>query len=251
MDVLRRRFTLIEMLTVIAILAILIAMLLPVLARAKRNALRTVCISNQREFASALLFYANDYSGSFPGDKSIYFDQGPHTSCVQGYGGCNPMFIYNWFRDLMMTDYGMTKELFYSPSNPQRVAGYWDGLAWPGKGTPCNVSGMGFELFTNLEPVGGIVGGMEMPTTVMTSEPDMVLLADQVQKYVFGGANIWNATSTQWGPRHSHADNSGFPYGGHRALVDGTVIWLPFDQYDLGKYVRPSNNDWWEYYAWR
>ncbi len=53
-------FTLIELLVVIAIIAILAAMLLPVLATAKDKGLRTTCIGNQKQLALAMQMYVND-----------------------------------------------------------------------------------------------------------------------------------------------------------------------------------------------
>jgi prepilin-type N-terminal cleavage/methylation domain-containing protein len=59
-------FTLVELLVVIGIIAVLIAILLPVLSRVKRLSYRMACASNMRQVGMAFLGYAQDYRGSFP-----------------------------------------------------------------------------------------------------------------------------------------------------------------------------------------
>ena len=69
----RRRlgFTLIELLVVISIIAILAAMLLPALARAKAAAKRVVCVNNQKQLSITWVMYATDNYDILPANGQI------------------------------------------------------------------------------------------------------------------------------------------------------------------------------------
>ena len=56
-------FTLVELLVVIGIIALLIAMLMPSLQKARQQANRVACQSNLRQVGQALLIYANNWKG--------------------------------------------------------------------------------------------------------------------------------------------------------------------------------------------
>jgi prepilin-type N-terminal cleavage/methylation domain-containing protein len=82
-----RAFTLVEMLVVIAIIAILAALLLPALLRGKQRALRVECIGNLKQIGTAFQIFAHDHHGRFPmeistteGGSHEYVDAGNNIS---------------------------------------------------------------------------------------------------------------------------------------------------------------------------
>ncbi|MAE64057.1 MAG: hypothetical protein CMJ18_07255 [Phycisphaeraceae bacterium] len=69
-----RGFTLIELLVVISIIALLIALLLPAIKRARASGRNVACMSNERQIAIGTLTYVNDEKGYFPRGAPINFD---------------------------------------------------------------------------------------------------------------------------------------------------------------------------------
>ncbi|MBD3173881.1 MAG: DUF1559 domain-containing protein [Armatimonadia bacterium] len=58
-----RGWSLVEILVVIAIIAVLAAILFPVFARAREKARQTSCLSNLKQLATAATLYSDDYDG--------------------------------------------------------------------------------------------------------------------------------------------------------------------------------------------
>lgn len=63
----RSAFTLIELLTVVAIVGILAAILIPVVGNVRKSAQNTNCVSNLRQIGHAMALYTNDHNGRLPG----------------------------------------------------------------------------------------------------------------------------------------------------------------------------------------
>ena len=112
-------FTLIELLVVIAIIAILAAMLLPALQQARERAKSTTCVNNLKTIGTAVVMYANDYSGFF----SAPYMKLQWRSAMEPYTGVNAEKIKNW-KSQSMKDSGV----YYCPSDTwfgrQKVACY-------------------------------------------------------------------------------------------------------------------------------
>ncbi|HTV43587.1 MAG TPA: prepilin-type N-terminal cleavage/methylation domain-containing protein [Candidatus Sulfotelmatobacter sp.] len=87
-------FTLIELLVVIAIIAILAAVLLPVLHQAQLRGQTATCIDNQKQLATAWLLYASDNNDACAGnnwnDEELWLQNIHwHQNWVSGWEGAN------------------------------------------------------------------------------------------------------------------------------------------------------------------
>ncbi|MCU0913142.1 MAG: type II secretion system GspH family protein [Planctomycetes bacterium] len=82
----RNAFTLIELLVVISVIAVLMAIIMPALSKAREGGMATVCKGNMKGYSVALQMYLQDNDDTFLNPWALYF---PRTSAYSDEGG-NP-----------------------------------------------------------------------------------------------------------------------------------------------------------------
>lgn len=188
-------FTLVEMLTVIAIIGILAAMLLPVLSKAKARAMRIQCVNNLRQTGIGFHLFANDHNGKFPAQVSTN-DGGSLEFVIAGYQihGQHFYFSYQHFRPLA-GDLG-TPKLFACPGDLQR---------WPATN---------FSQFNNwnLSYVIGLKANPLLPGAILAA--DRTLLEGwpgspnpTIGRFTTFGTNYWEGSLHEKGGNVLFSDN--------------------------------------------
>jgi prepilin-type N-terminal cleavage/methylation domain-containing protein len=119
-----RGFTLIELLVVIAIIAILAALLLPVLSRAKGRAQAVSCINNLKQLETCWQLYTDDHNGYVPPNRSELVDTWRSTPDSWIGGSSAPRdtdFTAIQQGLLFKYDYNRSLALYHCPADGSKV----------------------------------------------------------------------------------------------------------------------------------
>lgn len=259
----RRAFTLIELLVVISIIALLIAILLPALSRAKEGARRAQCQSNLHSMAVASIAHTADAKGRLLVNDST---EGGRLSGIQAFspqvlqfgndgpGGRGDRNMWNGYMDDFDKDTGSAA--LYCPS----YAG--DPLHTQANGWPDTdifsgpLYAMGYAYFAgysrDVNTAWAIQATDDAPVDVEASS-DLPIAGDMIEgntgQWLYyahngsgsvGGGNNWEAGT-------ANADPDGF----NSAFVDGSVSWRTFrpneDEIEVCFGGSPGRGFWWAY----
>jgi len=216
-SVAKKGFTLIELLVVVAIIAVLIAMLLPSINAARERAKTVVCGTQVKQISDALFMYA-EYYNRYPNSRWDGFINGNYTEL-------------HWFHCLSSDFFGKVTAIYACPSDPavNPNSGYWRDMFSYGvsESGPCPVSSLAARA-TAYRPC-------EVPNPQRT-----VLLCDSAET-IYPGDSVYppasapddtkpwrTSVSELWSPRyfpsqrHSGGSNVGF--------CDGHVRWMSWSE---------------------
>lgn len=115
-DSMKRGFTLIEIVLVIAIVGVLAAILLPVFSSVRKESRKSACLSNMRQFGLALALYTEDSDDLYPAGGDMYLT---HTDQWEGYfdGRYWPVVQTLQPINIVMAPYVQSRELWHCPSD--------------------------------------------------------------------------------------------------------------------------------------
>ena len=230
-------FTLVELLVVVAIIAVLVAILSPALRRAKEITRRTICASNQRQIATAFTTYAvgnNTYFPSaisdWPGNNHVTLSPAPngaHWSSLYVIGvrlardlarlGLEDGPVNTKGGDYILPEDDRPETVYDCPSTEwkPRLHGY----PWNREQNYFNPDE--FMFLTNLAGRGQFLG---------TNSPRMK--SDAIGPILSDRTIIWDSAYPSEAYTANHRE-AGMPIGGqNQAYSDGSVHWIGGTRFD-------------------
>jgi len=230
-----RGFSLVELLVVIGIVAILMAILLPVLSRVRELSRRTVCARNLQQAYSAIQIYANANHGKLP------------QHAYDFHSGLTFPYHLPSHTALAIVPQGAKRDFLYCPSGDLTA----ENAVWDDFGPESRTCVTGYVWM--IRRVSNNPPPLSAPKRYVTSlaktkdAAAVELAADLVYSFKgrFTGLDINTSDAAEGrhnSNRTSHLRSGDKPAGGNVLFLDGHVSWRPFEDMALRNDVL---NDWW------
>lgn len=243
----RAGFTLIELLVVISIVALLVAILLPALGKARETARRAICAQNQRQVYIAAFAYATDYND--------YLPSGGHRAGGTNiaYSSTSPISTRFWARDYLNLTFTKTNGQIATREDlltenqirfPENNAAGRGALGCPSSANDNWVAfdfwllglGGGFCYNNGNGPAGSSTNNfIDTPAHAVYYHPRMEKVAETINGYpkIFSADNTWSgpgmggSLGPTWFGYTCHAASD--PQGMNYILGDGSGQWADVD----------------------
>jgi prepilin-type N-terminal cleavage/methylation domain-containing protein len=238
----RQAFTLIELLVVIAIIAILAAILLPVLSQAQERAMRTQCANSLRQIGVGMMVYAGDNNDYVISARAVNATANPPVGpAVQGaynqHAINEPQAEEGATVDLVLTNLGQS--IWECPEITGEVS--------LNTGTDPYQWQIGYEYLGGVcwwqNPLtGSSYVKSASPVKISTSQPEWTLAAENIC-YIPASAG-----GTGWGDGAQNKivhqrPHTQFPDGGNSVAIAGNVQWEKFENmYQFNTYSTSTRD---------
>lgn len=258
----RRAFTLIELLVVVSIIALLIALLLPVLSRTRESARRVACASNQSQVTKAVLADAIDHKGAIVrthrfidmhGQKNPYYTPDPREPQRSDHVTQINLDAYEHLRQ----DFGVDALSFTCPNRGEEFIEFHNTHAW--------IRGGYYFIFGRDSEGGwpnpGIRPDENFDSPQHLDDPgDLVMTADVTEQntsktFHTAASGVRGTTNASHGPKghvygtpgqgHSQTPADIGNEGGAQTFLDGSAHWIV--QADMRRFAATNQSSWTNY----
>ena len=211
-------FTLIELLVVIAIIAILAAIILPVISKASGSGKQTSCLNNQRQLQAAWLMYVDDHAGTMPlNDQEItIYSQDASTTNSWVVGDATYSADLSYIESGTLYPYLSQPGVYHCPADYSTVTGS-SALRTRSYSLNFYLNG-GLDLqYTNFQPAGTMSSVRTSYSSVTRPSSVFAFLDENANTIEDGVYLLYLAPATTWqnapSDRHNQGMNLSFADG--------------------------------------